>query len=124
MPEAWYLLYGKHIGPSRERSETGCFSEPVPRGSREPSRGSFLQFFDGFGISIGIHFASVEPSIFGSFFGCVPETAVDELISNGGRPRGGQAGEGDSLSGTSLERIGAVTKPYAKRQAFGLARRI
>ena len=43
---------------------------------------------------------------------------------HGGRTRGGQAGEGDSLSGTSLERIGAVTKPYAKRQAFGLARRI
>ena len=43
---------------------------------------------------------------------------------HGGRPRGGQAGEGDSLSGTSLERIGAVVTPYAKRQAFGLARRI
>ena len=53
VPEAWYLLYGKHIGPSRERSETGCFSEPVPRDSRELSRGSFLRFFDGFGISLG-----------------------------------------------------------------------
>ena len=83
-----------------------------------------MRFFGGFGISIGIRFASVEPSIFGSFFGCVPETAVGELISNGGRPRGGQAGEGDSLSGTSLERIGSVVGPYAKRQAFGLARRI
>ena len=63
-------------------------------------------------------------SIFTSFFGCVSRTAVDELRCNGGRTRGSQAGEGDSLSGTSLERIGAVVKPYAKRQAFGLARRI
>ena len=124
MPKACYLLHGKHIGPSRERSETGCFTEPVPRGSREPSRGSFLRFFDGFGSSVGIRFASMGPSIFVHLFGYLSRTAVDELCCNGGRTRGGQAGEGDSLSGTSLERIGAVTKPYAKRQAFGLARRI
>ena len=63
---------------SRERSETGCFIEPVPRGSREVSRGPCLRFFDGFGISIGIHFAFVEPSNFGLFFGCVPGRAHDE----------------------------------------------
>ena len=124
MPKACYLLHGKHIGPSRERSETGCFSEPDPRGSPDVSRGSFLRFFDGLGISVGIRFASMGRSIFSSFFGCVSRTADDELRCNGGRTRGGQAGEGDSLSGTSLERIGAVVKPYAKRQAFGLARRI
>ena len=94
MLKACYLLHGKHISPSRERSETGCFIEPVPRGSREPSRGSFLQFFDSFGISIGIHFAFVEPSIFGSFFGCVSETAVDELRCRGAGVRGSRLGGG------------------------------
>ena len=44
---------------------------------------------------IGIRFASLEPSIFGSFFGCVPETAVDELICRG--PASGVAGWGGGI---------------------------
>ena len=113
MPEAWYLLYGKHIGPSRERSETGCFSEPDPRGSPDVSRGSFLRFFGGLGSSVGIRFASMGPSSFFGFFGYLSRRVDDELICNGGGPRGGQAGEGDSLSGTSLERIGAERQTNA-----------
>ena len=94
MLEACYLLHGKHIGPSRERSETGCFIEPVPRGSREPSRGSSLRFFDSFGTSIGIHFVFMKPSIFGSFFGCVSEAAVDKLYRRGAGVRGSRLGRG------------------------------
>ena len=53
-----------------------------------------MRFFDSFGTSIGIHFVFMEPSIFGSFFGCVSETAHDELISRGAGVRGGRLGRG------------------------------
>ena len=43
---------------------------------------------------IGIRFASLEPSIFGSFFECVPETAVDELSWRGAGVRGSRLGGG------------------------------
>ena len=62
-----------------------------------------MRFFDSFGTSIGIHFVFMEPSIFGSFFGCVSETAHDELSSRGAGVRGGRLG-GGFLFRRSLER--------------------
>ena len=94
----------------------GCFIEPVPRGSLEGSRDPFMQFFDGFGISVGIHFVSVEPSSSCSFFGCVAEPAHDELS--------GTVADPGEASRTSLERIGGETDFISQAQAFGLAQQI
>ena len=53
-----------------------------------------MRFFVSFGGSVGIHLALVGPSNFGSIFGCVSETAHDELISRGAGVRGGRLGRG------------------------------
>ena len=53
-----------------------------------------MRVLGAFGVSIGIHFASVELSIFGSFCRCVFETAHDELISTVAATAGARLGRG------------------------------
>ena len=123
VPGAWYLSYGKHMGPCRECSETGCFIEPVPRVSPEGSRRPLVRFFDGFRTPVGIHFASMEPSIFGAFFGCVSETAHDKLTCMVAGPAGPGWG-GIPYPGHPSSGLVKIQITNAKRQSFGLARQI
>ena len=83
-----------------------------------------MRFFDSFGISIGIHFVIVEPTIFGSFFECVSQTAVGELICTVAGPAGARLGKGIPYPGHPWSGLERKPLTNAKRQTFGLARRI
>ena len=99
-----YSLCGNTSAPL-EQSGTECFIEVVPRSSLENSQNAFVWLFYRLGSSDGNRFAFMGLSVFGYFLRCFSPESRRRTNLQGGGLGSCPAGEGDSLSGTSPERV-------------------